>query len=231
MVTLLRSLFRENMQDTKARVLRKEAYELDPHNPDILYWRAYDFFLDSELENAFSTWQECLSVRQACGSGYVFLAKELAREYQATDVLASLPSDYPNIELLQGYLDSYRGILGEFWTDGTISILPNLDMFTIYILEQRQQWLEQPDSKESIWYLVWKVEQALDHKEHKKAFQLAAQVLVNNPTYTRMYAVLAEYGDKKDANKYWQLFLDHGANNAIAQNIRTFLSSTDTVLE
>lgn len=230
-MTLLRSLFRENMQDTRARLLRKEAYELDPHNPDILYWRAYDFFLDSALESAFSTWQECLPFRKACGSGYVFLAKELSKEYQATDVLASLPSEYPNLESLQGYLDSYRGILGEFWTDGKISIPPNVDMFTLYILEQRQQWLEQPNAKDSIWYLAWKVEQALDHKEHKKAFQIAAQVLMINPDYTKMYAILAEYADKKDANRYWQLFLEHGANNAFAQNIRTSMSSSSNILE
>jgi hypothetical protein len=52
-----------------------------------------------------------------------------------------------------------------------------------------------------------------------------------NPDYTKMYAILAEYADKKDANRYWQLFLEHGANNAFAQNIRTSMSSSSNILE
>ena len=213
---LLRSLLHPSPDSSKARLLRREAYQKADYDPDVQFWHGYDLFLTGKLHEARDIFRACYQHRIACSSGYTFVLVELEQMDTAKSVVDSLNDAHPMKAALLKYVlerneegDS-GALLSTFW-DLDSPKLDSVDLFWTKLQEQKDAWLSTEET-DSIWFWGYQAQVALDAGKYQTAFRSASKALGLSANYTKMYRILAMSGQKlrkiKNEQQYWDMYLE-----------------------
>ena len=206
MLYLLKSLYQNQQQSPKSRLLRKKAYDANSENPDVQFWLGLDYFWSNEPLEAMTLWRKCIQVRQECASGYAFVGKELAMDVDVLSILEVIKSTSQK-ERLIGYIQNSQDCsLLDFWT---VRSMEEEDLFWTEILNRRSEWLRGKEEPKIQWYLGWKSQSELSAGNPTYAYQWGLSTIQSFPDYTRMYEVLAKSAERihKDSKPFWSQYL------------------------
>jgi hypothetical protein len=203
---LLQSLFQENKFSPSSKMMRKQAYETNPYNPDVQFWRGLDEFWLNDIEQALNYWDACFYVRSACASGYILVSQELGASTTLVERLEFLPDYHPLKESLIEYVASpTSSALRRIWSSEPF--YEDSDVFWQQVGERQQQWASGSEESDVVWFSAWKAH-SLKSSNPKHAFQWALQTIGTAMNYTEMYAILASTADSvnKDPAQFRQKY-------------------------
>lgn len=203
---LLQSLFQENKFSPSSKMMRKQAYETNPYNPDVQFWRGLDEFWLNDIEQALNYWDACFYVRSACASGYILVSQELGVSTTLVERLEFLPDYHPLKEALIEYVASpTSSALRDIWSSEPF--YEDSDVFWQQVGERQQQWVSGSEESDVVWFSAWKAH-SLKTSNPKHAFQWALQTIGTAMNYTEMYEILASTADSvnKDPTQFRQKY-------------------------
>ena len=217
---LLQSLYQENQNSPKARLLRKKAYDIDKDNSNIQFWLGLDYFWGNQPKEAMTLWGACLIQRGSCASGYTFVGKELALDAEVVEELSTLSEQNPHKKILEEYIQtSTAGPMANFWKTSTVDIE---DDFWIQLESVKVDWMTGQGMSDSLWYSSWKAHNEYQMGRYKYAYQWGLKTIQLYPEYTRMYEVLAQSAEHlhKDAKPFWTQYLSYNPKTSQIEKAR-----------